>query len=77
MAVSSKLITWRGNQGTAEASDLGWRPGEFPEAFEVKSTRTGHTERFEREQRKFFAHEFCGFYYRSVDRPLVLAVLND
>lgn len=79
MEVQSKAITWRGNRAFTEASDLGWRAGQWPERFDVISSKTGDAAEFERVAGVHKHGELQGVRYvgRPKGAPLYLMVFND
>lgn len=70
------LFAWRGPHGAADASDLGWRPGETPRAFRLKGK--GATLEFRLSDAERRGGEVVGWDYVSVGaRRMTVTVAND
>lgn len=72
------IFTWRGNEGTAEMSDLG--PSFRGDGFVVKSHRTGHEVTFFRDRtadEKDGEGELLAITFRPSTGPLSIKLFND
>lgn len=76
--VPTQDLTWNKAEQTftTEASDLGWRPGYYPDSVSLKSHRTGvvRTFTFARYERDRDGDVQAVVYY---SRGLILRVFND
>jgi hypothetical protein len=72
--IDGSQICWFKSQGTADASDLGFPPGHFPERFNVQSHITDQVIKFVH----VVAHE-TGHLYTScgLTKPVTVTVFND
>jgi len=70
------MVDWNMGVGLAEASDLGMRPGAFPESAEF-ACEDGVVRSFERTGVKRRGGEVTEVTYRSREAGLAVVVLND
>lgn len=69
------MITWTGNSGLTEASDLGWKPGYWPERYRFQCA-DGIVRNFERTSRHPFGVDSVEMVYKS-PRGFSVSVIND
>jgi len=77
VTLDGKLFFWCGQIGTADASTLGFAPGQWPKMIAVRSPKTGRVATFNC-QGESNTEDFAMLYAsQNLAEPVVLVVSND